>query len=133
MEKIFVDTSALFSLANTSEATHDIAWETMKTFAERNYRLAANNYVVVETFALIQSRLGIEIARQFNTNVMPNLQIAWIDEEQHRAIVERLFSANRRQLSLVDCSSFETMRQLGIEQVFTFDEHFREQGFTVIP
>jgi predicted nucleic acid-binding protein len=105
----------------------------MKTFAERNYRLAANNYVVVETFALIQSRLGIEIARQFNTNVMPNLQIAWIDEEQHRAIVERLFSANRRQLSLVDCSSFETMRQLGIEQVFTFDEHFREQGFTVIP
>lgn len=106
MENIFVDTSALFSLANTSEATHDVAWETMQIFAERNYQLITNNYVVVETFALIQSRLGIDITP---------------------------LSANRRQLSLVDCSSFETMRHLGIEQVFTFDEHFRAQGFTPVP
>jgi predicted nucleic acid-binding protein len=133
MEKIFVDTSAFFSLANTAEGAHDAAWEAMKTFAERGDQLITNNYVVVETFALIQNRLGIEIARQFNLNIMPNLHALWIGEEQHRIIIERLFSANRRQLSLVDCSGFETMRQLGIEQVFTFDEHFREQGFTLVP
>ena len=47
--------------------------------------------------------------------------------------VQDVFAANRRQLSLVDCSSFETMRRVRIEKVFTFDEHFREQGFEVIP
>jgi predicted nucleic acid-binding protein len=25
------------------------------------------------------------------------------------------------------------MRELGIQTVFTFDEHFREQGFKLIP
>lgn len=47
--------------------------------------------------------------------------------------MQNVLTANRRQLSLVDCSAFETMRRLDIETVFTFDEHFREQGFNVIP
>ena len=38
-----------------------------------------------------------------------------------------------RQLSLVDCTSFVVMRQIGIDDVFAFDRHFAEQGFTVLP
>jgi predicted nucleic acid-binding protein len=33
----------------------------------------------------------------------------------------------------VDCVSFEVMRRLGIRRAFTLDEHFREQGFEVVP
>jgi predicted nucleic acid-binding protein len=36
-------------------------------------------------------------------------------------------------LSLVDCTSFQVMRQLGIDTAFAFDEHFAEQHFTCIP
>jgi predicted nucleic acid-binding protein len=43
-----------------------------------------------------------------------------------------LLVANRRDLSLVDCTSFEVMRRNGLEVVFTFDPHFHEQGFQVI-
>jgi predicted nucleic acid-binding protein len=35
-------------------------------------------------------------------------------------------------LSLVDCTSFEIMRQTRFEKVFTFDPHFSEQGFIII-
>jgi len=38
-------------------------------------------------------------------------------------------TAARRQLSLVDCISFEVMRRRGIKTAFTFDDHFAEQGF----
>ncbi len=44
-----------------------------------------------------------------------------------------LLSAGRRKLSLVDCTSYEIMRQYNLEQVFTYDPHFSEQGFDVIP
>ena len=57
----------------------------------------------------------------------------WIGEEQHDVAIQTVLTANRRNLSLVDCASFETMRRLGIETVFTFDEHFRDQGFKVVP
>ncbi|MHB0940081.1 MAG: type II toxin-antitoxin system VapC family toxin [Armatimonadota bacterium] len=133
MEKIFVDTSALFCLANTAEQDHDQAWDLWNGFIMQGSGLITNNYVIVETFALIQNRLGMDVVRRFESNLVPLLEISWIDEDRHKTIVGRLLTANRRQLSLVDCGSFETMRQLGIEQVFTFDEHFREQGFTVIP
>lgn len=61
------------------------------------------------------------------------LTIEWVDEAQHQTIVQTVLTTNRRQLSLVDCASFETMRRLGIETVFTSDSHFREWGFDVIP
>jgi predicted nucleic acid-binding protein len=40
--------------------------------------------------------------------------------------------ANRRGLSFVDCTSFEVMRQRGVQQAFAFDGHFEEQGFKVL-
>jgi predicted nucleic acid-binding protein len=56
-----------------------------------------------------------------------------VDLEMHRAGVSALLAASRRNLSLVDCVSFEVMRTLGIKVVFTFDPHFREQGFSINP
>jgi predicted nucleic acid-binding protein len=133
MEKIFVDTSALYALISTQDQKVELAVTTWEAALEHGDILFTNNYVLVECFALIQSRLGIEFARLLHTNIMPFLQVDWIGEQQHTSSVNDVFTANRRQLSLVDCSSFETVRRLGINKVFTFDEHFREQGFDVIP
>jgi|GEM_PF-2518604 len=38
----------------------------------------------------------------------------------------------RQPLRLVDCSSFQVMRQLGIQRAFAIDRHFREQGFDLL-
>jgi predicted nucleic acid-binding protein len=133
VEKIFVDTSAFFALINLSDENYEralLAWEEM---IQGGDVLVTNNYVVVECFSLLQSRLGLDAARELESKIIPLLQIEWIGEEQHSAIVQFVLSANRRQLSLVDCSGFETMRRLKMEKVFTFDDHFREQGFEVIP
>jgi predicted nucleic acid-binding protein len=133
MEKIFVDTSALYALISTQDEKEKIAATVWEGILERGDILFTNNYVLVECFALIQSRLGIEFARLLQSNIVPSLQVDWIGEQQHTSSINGVFTANRRQLSLVDCSSFETMRRLGIEKAFTFDQHFAEQGFAVIP
>ena len=133
MEKIFVDTSALYALISTQDQNLKPAVAAWRRVLEQGDILFTNNYVLVESFALIQSRLGIEFARALQTNIVPFLQVDWIGEQQHTSSVNDVFIANRRQLSLVDCSSFETMRRLGINKVFSFDEHFREQDFEVIP
>jgi len=133
MEKIFVDTSALYALISTQDQDMKLAAKTWEDALEREDALFINNYVLVECFALVQSRLGLDFVRALQTNIVPFLQVDWIAEQQHVSSVNNVLTANRRQLSLVDCSSFETMRRLGIETAFTFDEHFHEQGFKVIP
>jgi predicted nucleic acid-binding protein len=49
------------------------------------------------------------------------------------AAISALFTVGRRDLSLVDCSSFELVRRLEIRIVFAFDRRFTEQGFTCLP
>jgi predicted nucleic acid-binding protein len=91
-----------------------------------------SNYVLVETFALLQHRLGVGAVRGLQEDLIPILRVEFVTPEQHQAGVSALLAADRRGLSLVDCVSFEVMRNLGIREVFGFDPHFKEQGFVLI-
>jgi predicted nucleic acid-binding protein len=129
---IYVDTAALLAIVDTKDAHH----ETAKEFWGQQVLIAnfrSNNYVVVESIALIQNCLGLEAVQILVDQLLPVIEIDWLEAEQHELAVQSVLTANRRNLSLVDCSSFESMRRLGIKTVFTFDEHFKEQGFDVIP
>jgi predicted nucleic acid-binding protein len=95
--------------------------------------LMTHNYVVVESSALIQRRLGAEAVRVLLVDVLPAVRVLWIDEPTHRlASVATLGSLNRG-VSLVDWTSFVTMRELGINRAFAFDAGFESQGLQAIP
>ena len=95
--------------------------------------LLTNNYVLLETSALLQHRLGLAALRMFTEDVAPLVRIDWVAEGRHRAAAEAVLSAGRKKLSLVDCVSFQTMRELGVRFAFCFDKHFRERGFETVP
>ena len=38
-----------------------------------------------------------------------------------------------RGLSFTDCTSMETMNNLGVRAIFTFDGHFKQAGYSPIP
>ena len=130
---ILVDTSAFLAILNKEDINNARATELLASFVEDGEELFCTNYILVESYALIQRRLGMEAIRDFQKEVLPSIKIVWLGLEEHKHIVARLISDNRRNLSFVDCSSFETLERLGIKRVFTFDRHFREQGFDIIP
>jgi predicted nucleic acid-binding protein len=126
---IFVDTSAFMALLDSGDQQHVVAKSTWQKLLENGNDLVCNNYVLVEAYALIQRRYGMNILRTFHEDAVPLLNIAWLNPEEHEAAVSVMLTANRRGLSLVDCASMETMRRLGIRKVFAFDPHFSELGF----
>ena len=95
--------------------------------------LHSTSYVLVETMALLQRRIGAEGPRTFVAEILPVVQVVWVDEGIHRSAQHALLVASRRDLSLVDCVSFEAMRRLGLTTAFSFDSHFSEQGFQLLP
>jgi predicted nucleic acid-binding protein len=130
---IFADTSALYALLDKSDRQHratDHAWSDL--FA-RNEELVTTNYVVVELVTLAQHRLGLEAVREVITDLLPILDIVWIDTTIHTRALAALLASARRKLRLVDCSSFELMRARGLRTAFAVDRHFSEQGFDTIP
>jgi predicted nucleic acid-binding protein len=130
---IYVDTSAFFAIVNTEDPDHESAMETWAQLIGADEKLMCNNYVLVESIALIQRRVNMESVSILHNDIIPFMEIEWLDESLHNAIVKLVLTTNRRKLSLVDLSSFDTMRRHKINTAFTFDNHFREQGFDIIP
>lgn len=130
---VFVDTSALLALLDADETRHRRCADAWTKLVSADERLATSSYVVVEVFALVQRRLGLDAVRALEANVMPIIPILWIEPEIHRRAIAALLAAGRTKLSLVDCASFELMREYGLRRAFTLDRHFAEQGFERIP
>ncbi len=126
---LFVDTSAFFAVLDGSDRHHPKARQIWKDLIESSDDLVSTSYVLVETFALLQSRLGMEAVRCFDKDILPVVRVHWVSESDHLASVSALLTAGRRQLSLVDCVSFTVMRQLQIRRAFAFDSDFADQGF----
>ncbi|NJD56265.1 MAG: type II toxin-antitoxin system VapC family toxin [Nitrospirae bacterium] len=129
---IFIDTSAFYALLDRDDTNNQKATKVWTRLLGAERALVTSNYVLVEAFALIQNRLGLEAVRGFQEDILPLITIEFITPEMHRSGIAALLSASRRSLSLVDCVSFELMRSSGIKTVFAFDTHFKEQGFVVL-
>lgn len=129
---VFVDTSAFIALLNRSDQNHQSAQRIWRELLLNKTDLYCTSYVLVETVALVQNRLGLEIVRTFNDDVIPLLRIEWVNPSLHQKGMSTLLTEKRRHLSLVDCVSFAAAKQSNLTNIFAFDHHFVEQGFVCL-
>lgn len=128
--KVFVDTSAFYALASATDEFHEPAREIYEGLLRKDAELLTSSYVLVESFALIQSRLGFPVLQEFVSSIEGLIRVIWVDEELHRRAWALL--QQRQTVSLVDCTSFLIARGEGC-QVFAFDEDFAREGLAVLP
>ncbi|MFQ5840489.1 MAG: type II toxin-antitoxin system VapC family toxin [Candidatus Methylomirabilales bacterium] len=129
----FVDTSGLYTLLVSTEERHAEVLRAFRRLLERGRTLRTTSYVIVETVALLQHRIGLPPVRDFIEHLVPLLSIEWVSEALHRRGVERLVREDRRHLSLVDCVSLEFIRSRGLRDALTLDTHFAEEGCRLLP
>jgi uncharacterized protein len=125
----FVDTSAIYAILDRNDANHDAARTCWFALLDSNDPLFTTNYIVVESFALARSRLGLDAVRSIQEELLPVMEIVWVDEPTHSLAMAAHLAAQRRKLSLVDCVSFAVMRLRGSRVAFAFDQHFVEERF----
>ena len=130
---LFVDTSALLAFLDADQPRHADVIDAWERAIAGDRHLFTSNYVLVESFALVQRRLGLDALRALADILVPLLRPLWIDEDLHAAAVAALFAASRRKLSLVDCTSFELMRRHGLTEALALDDDFARQGFGLLP
>lgn len=133
METVLVDTSAFYAFIDATDDQHRLALNGMHRLLDGT---AANQLVglthssiVVESAALVQRRLGMDAVRDLLEDVIPPIRIRFVDADLHGRAVTALLAAGRREISLVDWTSFELMRELRIERALAFDDDFSTHGF----
>jgi uncharacterized protein len=128
---VFIDTSALYAYLDAHDAEHRAATQAFASL--RPEGRVVHNYILVETEALVRARLGVAASSRFHAELVPVLDVEWVTAELHDVALSSLRAAGRRELSLVDCVSFEVMRRRRIDVAFAFDDDFATAGFRLIP
>jgi predicted nucleic acid-binding protein len=132
LSSVFVDTSALYALLVAEDREHEKAGAILTALDPNRSFLVTSSFVILETVALLQSRIGVPAVRGFQEAIFPVLDIVWVDARLYSRAASALLAATKRDVSLTDWSSFEVMRERGIRAAFAFDEHFAQQGFELL-
>lgn len=132
MSAVFADTSGLLALLNAKDENHARAERAFANLQARQAPLVSTSFVLVETYALVGRRLGLEAVRSFRADFAPLIDVVWVDETLHNAGLDLLFDRHKRLLSLVDAVSFITMRRRNVDDAFAFDPHFEQEGFSLV-
>lgn len=133
MSKIFVDTSGWGNLIDVSQPYHAIAADLYRNTKQQPSHLITSNYVLSELVALLESPLRIPrtqaIAFLKSLKASPAVEVLHVDLDLDTEAWKLLEARPDKSWSLVDCSSFAIMQQLGISHALTNDHHFEQAGF----
>lgn len=129
MKNAFVDTSGFYALLDAADPFHERSKDCFLQAESEGWLLLTSNYVVHETWALIQARLGWQAVEDWLRVVLPRCEVVWIAQPLFDRAAARCRQTQERRLSLTDCTSFEVMLERGCKFAIADDEHFRRLGF----
>ncbi|MGZ3494012.1 MAG: type II toxin-antitoxin system VapC family toxin [Syntrophales bacterium] len=127
---IFLDTSAIYALADKADANHGNAYKKFDLALKSGESFLLHNYVLLESATLLHSRLGLQSALAFLKDAR-SFDTEWVDLALHQEALNEFEKNEERGISLVDCMSFVVMRRRGVKKILAFDTDFQEQGFTI--
>ncbi len=131
MKPVFVDTSGFYAFLDRTDIFHAEAKRLFLRSREQQWQLFTSNYIVHESWALIQARLGWDAVEDWLISLLPLCELVWVDQTTHDLGAARSRQARERRLSLTDCVSFEVMIARGCREAIADDEHFRKLGFAL--
>lgn len=133
--ELFVDTSAWYPLLLKAHPDHRRVAAVLRGTLKSGERAVTTNLVLAETYALLLSRGHRLAAITFLAAVrkVPNVVVTSTEELEQRALSDWLMPFEDQAFSLADAVSFAVMQERCIRRAVTFDEHFANAGFEMIP
>jgi uncharacterized protein len=132
--EVFVDTSALYAMVDSRDATHATVVGIVPKLIRAGSRLVVTDYVVAETVNLANARRSSFVAQRVLDLLerSAGIRIEWIGSERFEATKTFFRKHADHSYSFTDCSSFVLMRELKLTEALTTDRHFKAAGMQVL-
>jgi predicted nucleic acid-binding protein len=125
----YLDTSGILAYLDADDECHSKAYLAWQQVLQAKGAFLLTDYVRLECWFLIQRRLGLEAVSDYLDLLKACCQIEQVTVNRFELLAQQVLLSRRRDLSLVDISSFDCMRRHGLTRAIAFDNHFIEQGF----
>ena len=128
--KVFIDTWGWLTLRDRKESRHQEVKDFYRQFRDQNGIIYTSDYVIDETITLVFKRLPFKTAKESLSKIDKAieegyLQVEWVTPERfEKAKGLRLKYQDKPKISFTDLTSMVIMKELGVKDIITGDEHF---------
>lgn len=132
---IFIDTGAFIARYVPRDEHHSRAKRRWLEVERDRIRCFTSNFVLDETFTLLGRRASYTFAAARARALLAStaLTILRPDATDEASAADLFAKFADQKVSFTDCVSFALMRRHGLSRAFTFDRHFADAGFEVLP
>jgi predicted nucleic acid-binding protein len=129
--EVFLDTSFAIALSASSDVHHDAALRLATQVESDRSGIVTTRAILLESGnSLARARFrsaATELLQSIEED--PAIEIVSLTEELYEAGVQLFLERADKEWGLTDCTSFVVMRERGISDALTGDDHFRQAGF----
>ena len=134
MKMTFADTFYWAALLNPRDQWHQTAKEVQKKLEK--VRVVTTETVLIELLNFF-SEYGAEMRQtvaETVRDILIDLDIEYISHSSETFLEALDFYESRpdKGYSLTDCISMLAMKNLGLQEILTHDNHFEQEGFTIL-
>jgi len=135
LAEVFVDTSALYALFARRDRNHARARHSLLALRDERASLLTSTAVLTESYVLVHARAGRVGLLRFRHALARSQWLRAVDVGSAREAEawKLLEDQTDKDYSFVDATSFVLMTALGVRRAFSFDVHFAQAGFEVVP
>ena len=128
---LLVDSAYVIALVNDRDQYHRQALRLARQYRDRPLIIVEGLLLEIGNFfAAHFRRQAVQMIEQFLTS--PQVEVVYTSPQLLRAAVSLYKRMFDKEWSLVDCISFQIMRERGITEALTPDHHFTQAGFQVL-
>lgn len=127
---IIADSSALVSLATTTDHNHKVATEAALRLREANRPIIVPSDILVETINILGKRSGHATAvKTADSLLSPESQFVIIETTSYLEIALEKFKRESQAVSLTDCIVMAVADYYSTKEIFGFDKQFENAGY----
>lgn len=131
----FLDTSYIIALEASDDQHHEAALRHWNKLKNNMPALVTTSYILNEVATFFNSRGHHAKSVEIGNNILnsPSINFIHVDGILFQNGWDYFKKYEDKRYSLADCISFVVMEQLKIKTALTFDRHFEQAGFSILP
>ena len=135
MAPVLLDANYVIALEAADDQNHTAATRHWRELVKSMPTLVTTSFIFGEVVTFFNNRHRHDKAVEVGNKLMSSgsVELVHVDEELFFLAWSYFAKHGDKSYSLADCVSFVLMHRSGIEAALTFDRHFAQAGFTMLP
>ena len=129
-KKLLIDADAFIALNDGNDPSHKQALVLSKVISFEEYQLMTSDPALGEAITVISQNINLKQAVSFAEGILvTNIEIIEPDSSLRRQALDIFKKQNSKNSRFTDCVNMAIMREKGLDTIFSFDEHYKKNGF----